>query len=126
LWARDGRTYAHALQQILGVLVDIELAIVVELSKVEGRDLGDVLILSLTLLFLKLEGDAADRASLDTLHQVGGEAGNLVSQSLAGNDGDLIDDALVGLKVEGEARVVSLDAVGQYCQNWKTRGWEGE
>ena len=33
----------------------------------------------------------------------------LVPQSLAGNDGDLIADALVGLEVEGELGVVALD-----------------
>jgi hypothetical protein len=33
----------------------------------------------------------------------------LVPQTLAGNDGDLIADTLVGLKVEGELGVVSLN-----------------
>lgn len=33
----------------------------------------------------------------------------LVPQSLAGNDGDLIADTLVGLEVEGELWVVALD-----------------
>ena len=33
----------------------------------------------------------------------------LVPQPLGGNDGNLIADALVGLEVEGELRVVSLN-----------------
>lgn len=35
--------------------------------------------------------------------------GNLVAQTLGGNDGDLSADALVGLEVERQARVVLLD-----------------
>jgi hypothetical protein len=67
-------TYAHALQQVLGVLVDGDGTL---LRVVQSRNLGDVLILALTLLFLKLEGDTTDGTALDTLHQMGGEAGNL-------------------------------------------------
>lgn len=45
----------HALEQVLGLLVDVERARLAVLSEVESGDLGDVLILSLTLLFLELE-----------------------------------------------------------------------
>ena len=38
-----------------------------------------------------------------------GVSGNLVPQPLGGNDGDLITDPLVGLEVEGELGVVSLN-----------------
>ena len=48
---------------------------------VESGDLGDVVVLPLTLLLLELEGDAADGALLDTLHQVGGEARDLVAEA---------------------------------------------
>lgn len=68
------------LEEVLGLGVDLELARLV-LGVVEGRDLGDVLVLSLTLLFLELEGDATDGTTLNTLHQVGGVAGNLVVAS---------------------------------------------
>ena len=40
---------------------------------------------------------------------MGGETGNLVTHALRGGDGNLIDDALVRVKVEGEAGVVLLD-----------------
>lgn len=36
-----------------------------------------------------------------------GEAGDLVAETLGGDDGDLIADALVRLEVEGELWVVS-------------------
>lgn len=63
-------TYADALEQILGVLVNIELASLAVLGEVEGGDLGNVLILALTLFLLQLERDTADGATLDTAHPV--------------------------------------------------------
>ena len=70
-------TYAQRPEQVLGLLVHIELSALAVLRKVERRHLGHVLILPLTLLFLQLERDTADRALLDALHQVGGVAGDL-------------------------------------------------
>ena len=43
----------------------------------QNGDLGDVLVLALTLLLLELEGDTADGTTLNALHQVSGVAGNL-------------------------------------------------
>lgn len=123
------KTYAKVLEQVLGLSVDVKLARLGVLGEVEGGDLRDVLILALTLLLLKLEGDTADGTLLDTLHQVGGVAGNLVAnhdislatgesvtgeiwclpQALGGDDGDLIADALVGLKVKSQAGIVPLN-----------------
>lgn len=97
------------LEQVLGLAVDVKLAGLGVLGEVQGRDLRDVLVLALTLLLLKLEGDTADGTTLDTLHQVGGVAGNLVAEALGGNDGDLIANTLVGLEVEGELGVVPLN-----------------
>jgi hypothetical protein len=76
-------TYAHALKEVLGLLVNVQSAILAVLGEVQGRDLGDVLILALTLLFLELEGDTANGTTLDALHQVGGVTSNLVPQALA-------------------------------------------
>lgn len=67
---------AQALQEILGLGINVQLA-ALELADVEGGDLGDVLVLALTLLLLELEGDTADGATLDAAHQVGGVAGDL-------------------------------------------------
>merc|ERR1711939_870049 len=72
---------AHALQQVLGLLVHIEHAALGVLGEVESRHLWDVLVLPLTLLLLQLAGD----------------------------DRNLIADTLVGLEVQSEARVVALD-----------------
>lgn len=96
------------LEQVLGLAIDLEKTTLV-VAGVEGRDLGDVLILALALLLLKLEGDAADGTALNALHQVRGVTGNLVAETLGGNDGNLIADALVGLEVEGQAGVVTLN-----------------
>lgn len=71
------RTYAEVLEEVLGLSIDVELAVLGVLGEVQSGDLGDVLVLALTLLLLKLEGDTADGALLDALHQVGGVAGNL-------------------------------------------------
>lgn len=70
------QTYAHGLEQVLGVGINVELA-GLGLGNIQSRDLRDVLILALTLLLLELEGDTADGATLNTLHQVGGVASDL-------------------------------------------------
>ena len=128
------KTYAHGLEKVLGVGINVELA-GLGLGNIQSGDLRNVLILALTLLLLKLEGDTADGATLNTLHQVGGVTSNLiiinqhlnpprnplslstgwkicsylVAETLGGNDGDLIAKALVGLEVERQLGVVTLD-----------------
>ena len=100
------------LQQVLGLDINVKLAALRVLGEVESRDLGHVLILALTLLLLQLERDAADGSTLDTLHQVGGVAGNLwvhvsgrvfairrtdanlVAEALRGDNSNLIADPL--------------------------------
>ena len=69
---------AQALEQVLGVGVDVELA-GLGLGNIQSGDLRDILVLALTLLLLELEGDTADRATLDTLHKVGGVTSDLYS-----------------------------------------------
>ena len=64
---------------------------------------------SLSLLLLQLKGDAADRASLNSLHQVGDETSNLISHSLGRNDGNLASHSLVGVEIKSELGVVLLD-----------------
>ncbi|KAL2274617.1 hypothetical protein FJTKL_03043 [Diaporthe vaccinii] len=56
------------LKQVLGLGVDVQLARLGVLGEVEGGDLGDVLVLALTLLLLQLEGDTSDGTLLNTLH----------------------------------------------------------
>lgn len=69
---------AELVDEVLGVLVDLE-GTGIGGGVVESGDLRDVLVLALTLLLLKLEGDTADGTALDTLHEVGGVTSNLVS-----------------------------------------------
>lgn len=102
----DGESIeTERLEEILRVGVDFEG----NTLGVESRDLGNVVVLALTLLLLKLEGDTANGSLLNTLHKVGSESGNLVAEALRGNDGNLIADLLVGVEVKGQARVVLLD-----------------
>jgi hypothetical protein len=70
------KTYTKALEELLCLVVHLQSILV--LSEVEGRNFGDVLILSLTLLFLELEGDTTDGTTLNTLHQMCCVAGNLI------------------------------------------------
>jgi hypothetical protein len=71
------RTYTEALEEVLCLAVNIELPTLRILCEVESGNFRNVLILSLSLLFLQLEGDTTDRSTLNTLHQMGSVAGNL-------------------------------------------------
>ena len=73
------------------------------------RSLGDEIHLSLTLLFLESEGDTADGSDLDSLHEMGGETSDLVSESLGLDDSAVINDSFVGVEIVGEFTVVFLD-----------------
>jgi hypothetical protein len=73
---------------------------------IQGRELGDKVVTTFTLLFLKLEGDTGNRATGDTLHQMGGETSNLVAKTLGLNDGDLVKDLLVDLEIKSKTRIV--------------------
>ena len=59
--------------------------------------------------YLKLDGDSPDSGLLKTLHQVGDETGDLVPQRLGRDQGDLLNDLLVGVEVKGELGVVLLN-----------------
>lgn len=109
---RNGHSLQRNLEtqrvnQLGGLSVNLQLAVGV--GKVQGRNLGDVLVLSLTLLLLQLEGNTSHGTLLDSLHQVSGVTSNLVSESLGLDLGDLRSQSLVGLEVQGQLGVVSLD-----------------
>lgn len=72
------RVEAETAEHLLGVDVDVKRRD----RRVESRDLWNVLVLALTLLLLELEGDTTDGSLLDTLHEVGGETGYLVAETL--------------------------------------------
>lgn len=95
------------LDQVGGLGVNLQLTVGVR--QVQSGNLWDVLVLSLTLLLLQLEGDTTNRTLLDSLHQVSGVTSNLVSESLGLDLSDLAGQSLVGLEVQGQLRVKSLD-----------------
>lgn len=95
-------THPKSAEHVEGLLVDLDVV---------GGDGGDVrneVHAALALLLLELEGDAANRALLDPLHEMGGETGDLIAEPLGGNDGHLHQELLVSVKVQGHARVVPL------------------
>ena len=55
-----------------------------------------------TYLFLKSEGNASDGSLLDSLHKMGREAGDLVSESLGLDLTNVIDDSLIYMEVVGQ------------------------
>ena len=93
----------HRLQQIPRLPIDVDRLLL------QGAHLGDEVQPTLALLLLELERDVPHGPLGDALHEVGRESGDLVPHPLGGGDGDLVDDALVGVEVEGEAGVVLLD-----------------
>jgi hypothetical protein len=94
---------SHGFQQVPGLLVNSNGLLL------QGTNLRNEVQTTLTLLLLKLQGDVTDGSLGNTLHKVGGETSNLVTHTLGGGDGDLIDDTLVGVEVESETGVVLLD-----------------
>merc|ERR550539_2001758 len=93
----------HHLQHLLGLGVNLD-DVLLQLGHV-----GDVVVSPLTLLLLQLDGDASHGAALESLHQVSDEPGNLVAERLGGNEGNLLNDPLVGVEIEGKLGVVLLD-----------------
>jgi len=76
---------------------------------IEGRELGNIVVLAFTLFFLELEGDTTDGSTRNALHQVSGETSNLVTKTLGSNDSNLVANLLVGLEIESKTGVVLLD-----------------
>jgi hypothetical protein len=60
-------------------------------------------------LLLNLEGNTSDGTILDSLHKVGGETSNLVSDSLGWHNTDLAQDLLVDVEIVSELEVVLLN-----------------
>lgn len=96
--------WADGLQVVVSLLVDFSDGL-----KVDVGLLWDEVESSLSLLFLDFEGDSLNRTVLDSSHQMGGEPGDLVSESLGGNVGHILEDLLVDVEVEGQIEVVFLD-----------------
>ena len=55
-----------------------------------------------TYLFLESERNASHGFLLDSLHEMGGETGNLVSKSLCLDLSDVVDDSLIYMEVVGQ------------------------
>ena len=58
---------------------------------------------------METERDASDGAFLNALHEVSGEAGNLVPESLGLDHSNVVDDSLIYMEVVGQLAVVLLN-----------------
>ena len=92
----DAEVLDHLLQDSVVASVDV-----VDLNL---GAVGDEVHLSLALLLLKTKRDASDGSLLNSLHQVSGETGNLVAESLCLDLADVIDDSLVDMEVVGQPK----------------------
>lgn len=99
-----------AVEYVLHHVLD-DVVIDIDLLNVEFRLLGDKVHTALSLGFLELEGNTADRSLLNSLHQVGNETSDLVSESLGRDDGHFLGDLLVQLEVQSQLLVVLLNDV---------------
>lgn len=115
LQVRDVHT--QVLDQISGVLVDVDDILV------QSTALRDEVHATFPLLLLQLQADAAHIvAPVDTLHQMCGEACDLVTHALGRACGNLVHHALVHVKVICQLAVEALDddtraALNGLCTN---------
>lgn len=72
----------------------------------KSRDFGNIVVASLSLLFLKLDRNTTDLAMSQPLHKMCDKASDLVAKGLAGNDSNLLAYPLVGVKVKGQPCVI--------------------
>jgi hypothetical protein len=94
---------AEGFEHLVGLWVDLNG------GNSEGRLLGDDVHAALTLLLLKAQGNAANRAAGDALHGVSDVSGNLVAQALGGDDSDLVAKLLVHVEIVSELAIPLLD-----------------
>merc|ERR1719400_751670 len=74
----DRNVHVHHLQHLLGLGVHFD-----NLRLLQSRR-RDIVIPSLSLLFLELDGDSSDSRALQSLHQVSDETSNLISKRFRG------------------------------------------
>merc|ERR1719290_961059 len=93
----------HHLQHLLGFGIHLDDILF------QSRDIWDIVVSSLPLFLLQLDGDASHGGPLESLHEVSDKPGNLVAERLGGDEGDLLNDPLVGMEVECKLCVIFLN-----------------
>lgn len=113
------------LQHLLGLRIDLNDVLF------KGGHVRDVVVATFTFLLLELDGDSTHLGVTEAFHQMSDEAttrnklffhldiravqmngsspSNLVSQWLCRDDCDFLNNALVGVEVDGQSSVVFLD-----------------
>lgn len=95
--------HVHELEHLLGLGVDLNDVLL------QGGNVGHVVIPTLPLLLLQLDGDTPDGGALQPLHEMRDEAGDLVAQRLGRDQRHLLDDALVRVEIQVQLGVVLLN-----------------
>lgn len=92
-----GDVLAHT--EVLDQSLESGVSLHLDVFDLNLGSLGDEVHLALSFFLLESERDASDGSLLDSLHQMGGETGNLVAESLGLDGGDVIDDTLVNMEI---------------------------
>ena len=93
----------HHFQHVLGLRINLNNILL------QSGNVRNVVISALTLFFLKLDGNSSDCGTLEPFHQMSDETGNFVSERFGRNYCNFFNDPLVGVKIEGQFSVVSVD-----------------
>jgi hypothetical protein len=93
---------SKALQQVTGVGVNGDGLLL------KGRDFWDKVKAAFALLLLKFERNVTDGSLGNPAHQMRGESGNLIAHALGRKNGNLINDALVGVEIRCQPWVILL------------------
>jgi len=96
-------TDSEGMEHIEGFLVDLDVI------GVDGGDIGDEVHAAFALLLLQFERDTANRALLNALHEISGEACDLIPESFRGDDRHFFQKLLVRVEVQRHPRIVTLD-----------------
>ena len=93
----------HHFQHVLGLRINLNNILL------QSRNVRNVVISALTFFLLKLDGNSSDCGTLEPFHQMSDETGNFVSERFGRNYCNFFNDPLVGVKIEGQFGVVSVD-----------------
>lgn len=94
---------AQTFQHISGIRINLD-----GLS-LQSRNLGYEIQSSLSLFFLQFQRNTTDGSLGNSAHQMSSVTSNLVTHALGRQDGNIVHNALVGVKVQRQTRVVLFD-----------------
>lgn len=96
-------TKAQRFKHITGVGVDLDGFLL------QGRNFWNKVQSSFSFFFLQFQRDTTDRSLGNATHQMRCVSSDLIAHALGGEDGNIVDNTLVGVEVHRQAGVVLLD-----------------